>query len=400
MIAYFDCSAGISGDMCIGALVDAGVPLKEIDRRLRALPIRGYSLEEKRVKRASVTATKVDVTVKKSEVRSKKSGVRKWKDIKDVISKSSLPLHIRQKGLGIFKRLFDAEGKVHGEACHRTHLHELGAVDCLVDVFGVLIGLSLLGVDKVYSSAINLGSGSVSTEHGLLPVPAPATAEIIKGVPVYSSGIPFELTTPTGAAIVQELSTAFGAMPLMKVQKVGYGAGRRDIRELPNVLRIFIGEDASRIGPVVQKVTVIETNIDDMNPQLYEHVTAMLFGSGALDAYLTQVIMKKGRPGVLLTVLCHEEKAADIAEVLFRETTTIGVRFYEGSRKVLARRMQKIDTGFGKISVKVATLPDGTVKPVPEYEDCRMLAEKHGIPLIEVMRKIQRAVIRQSGKTS
>lgn len=392
MIAYFDCSAGISGDMCIGALVDAGVPLKEIDRGLRALSIRGYSLEEKRVKRASVSATKVDVTVKKSEVR-------KWKDIKDVISKSSLPLDIKQKGLRIFRRLFDAEGKVHGEAYYRTHLHELGAVDCLVDVFGALIGLSILGVDKVYSSAINLGSGSVSTEHGLLPVPAPATAEIIKGVSAYSSGIPFELTTPTGAAIVRELSTSFGTMPLMKVREVGYGAGRKDIRELPNVLRLFLGEDASQTGPEVQKVTVIETNIDDMSPQLYGHVMARLFDSGALDAYLTQVIMKKGRPGVLLTVLCHEEKTAEIAEVLFRETTTIGVRFYEGSRKVLARRMRKIDTGLGKIAVKVATLPDGTVKPAPEYEDCRMLALKHGIPLIEVMRKIHRTVIRQSGET-
>ena len=228
------------------------------------------------------------------------------------------------------------------------------------------------------------------TEHGRLPVPAPATAEILKGVPVYSSDVPFELTTPTGAAIMRELAHQYGTIPMMKIEHTGYGAGQKDIPGLPNTLRIFLGEDiSSKYTESHPKVSVIETNIDDMNPQCYEYVMEKLFGAGALDVYLTQVIMKKGRPGVLLTVLCGEDRKEDIIDILFRETTTIGVRFYEVARVLLEREIREVNTEYGTIRVKVSKGPDGTVKGSPEYEDCRKIAEQHKIPLVEVMQRIK-----------
>lgn len=386
-IAYFDCSAGISGDMCLGALVDAGVPLKKMEKGLKALPVKGYRLEGRKVKRAGIAATKVDVIIRQSAISSQQPA-RRWKDIKKIIKDSSLPDGVKQKGLGVFKRLFEAEGRVHGNEYTRTHLHELGAVDCIVDIFGTLIGLNILGVERVYSSALNLGKGSAVTEHGRLPIPAPATAEILEGVPVYSSDVPFELTTPTGAAIMKELAQNYGDMPMMKIQHTGYGAGQKDIPRLPNTLRIFLGEHillkSTEPDP---RVSVIETNIDDMNPQCYEYVVERLFSSGALDVYLTQVIMKKGRPGVLFTVLCEENRKKDIIDLLFKETTTIGVRFYEVARRVLKREIRRVKTESGTIRVKVSTRFDGTLKFSPEYEDCKRIAKQHKIPLMEVIKR-------------
>jgi hypothetical protein len=388
-IAYFDCSAGISGDMCLGALVDSGLPLKEMQKGLKALPVKGYRLETRKVKRAGIAATKVDVVIRQSAISGQQSAKR-WKDIKKIIKYSSLPDGIKRKGLSIFKRLFEAEGRVHGEEYTRTHLHELGAVDCIVDIFGTLIGLNILGVERVYSSALNLGRGSVMTEHGRLPVPAPATAEILKGVPVYSSDVSFELTTPTGAAIVRELAQNYGTIPIMKIQQTGYGAGQKNIPGLPNTLRIFLGEETLLKNTEPHpRVSIIETNIDDMNPQCYEYVMERLFSSGALDVYLTQVIMKKGRPGVLLTVLCGEDRKEDIINLLFKETTTIGVRFYEVARRVLEREIRKVNTEYGTIRVKVSKGPDGTPKFSPEYEDCKRIAKKYKIPLIEVMKRVK-----------
>jgi uncharacterized protein (TIGR00299 family) protein len=385
-IAYFDCSSGVSGDMCLGALVDAGVPLKAIARELKRLDIRGYRLEAKKVRRSGIAATKVDVVVGKRGVGIGRSGTKTWKDVRDIINGSSIPSHIKQRGLGIFRKLFDAEGKVHGTTYNRTHLHELGAVDCFVDVFGTLIGLDFLSIDRVYSSPVNLGRGSIKTEHGRLPVPAPATAEILRGVPVYSSDIPFELTTPTGAALIMELARDFAALPLMRIERVCYGAGQKEVTGFPNVVRVFFGQaisydDRGRH----EKVTVIETNIDDMNPQVYEYVSELLFKAGALDAYLSQVIMKKGRPGVVLTILCDEEKKANIMDIVFRETTTIGVRSYEASRVVLERRIREVETAFGKAKTKISKTADGTVKSFPEYEDCKKIARRYKMPLLEVM---------------
>jgi uncharacterized protein (TIGR00299 family) protein len=373
--------------MCLGALVDSGLPLKELQKGLQGLSVRGYGIEATKVKRAGIAATKVDVVIRQSAL-SVRQPAKRWKDIKKIIQDSSLPDGIRQRGLGIFRRLFEAEGKVHGEEYTKTHLHELGAVDCIVDIFGTLIGLNILGVERVYSSALNLGTGSVITEHGRLPVPAPATAEILKGVPVYSSDVPFELTTPTGAALIKELAHTYGAIPMMKIQHTGYGAGQKNLPGLPNTLRIFLGEEmVQKKDEHLPKVSVIETNIDDMNPQCYEYVMEKLFSSGALDAYLTQVIMKKGRPGVLLTVLCGKDRKEDIINLLFRETTTIGVRFYEVSREVLEREIRKVNTEYGTIRVKVSKKPEGTLKFSPEYEDCKRIAKKYKIPLIEVMKR-------------
>lgn len=391
IIAYIDCSAGISGDMCLGALVDAGVPLEKIRAGLKRLPVKGYKLEAKKVTRATIAATKVDVIVGAGN-RGRKTETRRWRDIKKIIDNSSLPVPIKQKGLNIFRRLFEAEAKVHGTTYDTTHLHELGAIDCIIDIFGTLIGIEALGVEKVYASAVNLGSGRIRAEHGRLPVPAPATAELLTGVPVYSSETPrFELTTPTGAAILREITEAFTNIPLMHIDRTGNGAGNKDIDEFPNMLRIFIGKDKpkGRLQPS-PKVVIIETNIDDMNPQLYEYVMDRLFRAGALEVYLAQVIMKKSRPGILLTVLCLEEKRDELIDLLLRETTTLGVRFYEASRKILERATKKTRTRLGDINIKTASLDGRVIKQSPEYEDCKRIAGEHQIPLREVIRRTTR----------
>lgn len=379
-IAYLDCFSGVSGDMLLGAIVDAGIPLKEIEILLMNLPVKGYKLEAKKVRRANIEATKVTVRITDEKV------VRRWKEIEHIISKSDLPQEIKEKGLRIFKGIFEAEGKVHGETYEQVHLHELGAIDCLVDVFGTLIGLYLLGIEKVYSSSINLGSGTIKTEHGIMPVPSPAVVELLKGRPVYSSGPSFELTTPTGAAILREIVNDFGPMPPMRIIEKGYGAGERDFEGFPNVLRIIIGDKEE--DDTTGEITVIETNIDDMNPQIYEYLFERLFEVGARDVFLTQVIMKKGRPGTILTVLCDEGKRDEIADVLFRETTTLGIRFYKTSRVTLHRDFRTGHYGDEKVKVKVASYR-GKERSSPEYEDCKEIAKKKGIPLIDVMRGVR-----------
>lgn len=339
-IAYFDCFAGISGDMCLGALVDAGVNLSDIKKELKKLPIQNYSLKSEKVLRCGISATKVDVIIKKqSRVERQASSVR-WKDIEKVIKSSSLSEKIKQKGLHIFKKLFESEARVHGEQFYKVHLHELGGIDCLVDIFGTLIGLDILGIEKIYVSSINLGSGKVKTDHGMLPVPAPATAELLKGYPVYSSEIPFELTTPTGAAIISGMNADPYSLSKITIEKIGYGAGNKDIANMSNTLRILIGKEANA-GESEGFVTVIETNIDDMNPQFYEYVMERLFKAGALDVFLENIIMKKGRPAVKLTVISEESDIDKLSSILFQETTTIGLRFYKAHRKTLDREIKK-----------------------------------------------------------
>ncbi len=387
MIAYFDCFSGISGDMVLGALVDAGVPVEKLVKELSRLPVKGYELNVRKVKRSSLRATKVDVLIKQGkEQASEGNGRRRFKDIKKIIESSSLSEPVRQKGLAIFRRLFEAEAGVHGSRYDRVHLHELGAVDCIVDIFGALIGLDMLGIDTVYSSPLNLGSGTIKTDHGLLPVPAPAVVELLKNKPVYSSDVSFELTTPTGAVLVSSLAGSFGHIPDMHISKTGIGAGSKDFREQPNVLRIFIGRhvDSGTNG----SISVIETNIDDMNPQVYEYVMERLFKGGALDVFLTQIIMKKGRPGIKLTVLCSEDKKEDLIGIILGETTSIGLRFYSAERKTLPREIKSVKTKFGAVNVKI--LKPGTKKRriSVEYEECKRIAEKLEIPLLEVMRII------------
>ena len=389
-IAYFDCFSGISGDMCLGAIVDAGISFKKLESELKKIPIKGYELKAKKVKRAGFVATKVDV-IQKTQVRNQKLEMRKWKNIEKIIRNSSLSQEIKQKGLNTFKRIFEAEAKVHGEAYDKVHLHELSAVDGIVDIFGTVIGLNILGIDRVYSSSVNLGSGSVKTAHGILPVPAPATAEILKGVPVYSKDIHLELTTPTGAVLIKELSSGFGSIPSMNIEKIGCGAGTKDFKDRPNVLRLLIGSAIAESSSHKhsERVTVIETNIDDMNPQVYEYVMKKLFKAGALDVYLTQVLMKKGRPGIKLTVLCEKGKSEEMIRIILKETTTIGLRFYEAERKTLERETREIDTEIGKVRVKISRLGDEILRATPEYEDCKKLSKKINKPLIEVIEKIK-----------
>lgn len=386
-ICYFDCFSGISGDMLLGALVDAGVSLQSLQKELSRLAVKGYKLEATQVKRSGLAATKVNVILDSGAGRGHEA--RRWKDVEKIIDNSSLSEGIKLKGLEIFKRLFKAEAKVHGSTFQNVHLHELGAVDCIVDIFGTLIGLDILGITEVYSSPLNVGSGTVKTEHGILPVPAPATLELLKGVPVYSSGIEHELTTPTGAVIVSSLSKGFITLPDMNVSVTGIGAGGRNLSTQPNILRIMVGErDAGAPSAGGECVTVIETNIDDMNPQAYEYVMKRLFKAGALDVCLTNIIMKKGRPGIKLTVICDDPERDELSRIIFTETTSIGVRFYTAGRQVLAREIKPLKTEFGNIDVKVSSLDGKILRTTPEYDDCRKIAKKHGIPLLEVIKKV------------
>lgn len=381
-IAYFDCFAGISGDMCLGALVDAGVDLSDIKKELKKLPIQNYRLVSKKVLRGGISATKVDVIIKAKGKRQKAEG-KKWKDIEKIIKASSLSDSIKQKGLHIFKKLFEAEAKVHGKPFDKVHLHELGGIDCLVDIFGALIGLDILGIEKIYVSSINLGSGSVKTDHGILPVPAPATAELLKGYPVYSSEIPFELTTPTGAAIISGMNADPCSLSKITIEKIGYGAGNKDIADMSNTLRILIGKEANA-GGSEEFVTVIETNIDDMNPQFYEYVMERLLKAGAHDVFLENIIMKKGRPAVKLTVISEEGDIDKLSSILFQETTTIGIRFYKAHRKTLDREIKKIKTKYGDVRIKVSTSKGNIVNISHEYEDLKAIAKKTNTPLKKV----------------
>jgi len=388
--AYFDCFAGISGDMCLGALVDAGADISEIAKYLKKIPLKNYVLESRKVLRNGISATKVDVIIKQSAISNQQSAAKKWADIKKIIDRSTLDKHIKEKGLKIFKKLFEAEAKVHGEPLDKVHLHEIGGVDCIVDIFGTLIGLDMLGVKKIYTSSINLGSGKVKTDHGILPVPAPATVELLRDFPVYSSGIPLELTTPTGAALITGLGAIFSALPEMRIEKIGYGAGTAKIAHMPNALRILIGRDIVREKhPVTNNtVMVMETNIDDMNPQLYEHVMEKLFTSGALDVFLQNIIMKKGRPAIKLTVIAEEEDTDKMADILFKETTTIGLRFYKARRKTLNREIVRIDTKYGMVRLKLSRLKDIIVNISPEYDDLKAIAKKTKLPLKKVLEDI------------
>ena len=360
--------------MCLGALIDAGVPAAKLEKELRKLRVKGYSLKVERVKRSGFTATKINV---QQPAVSSQQSAKRWKDVERIIRTSSLSEEVKQKGLSIFRRLFTAEAKVHG------------AVDCMVDIFGTVIGLNLLGIEKVYTSGVNIGGGSVRTKHGILPVPAPATAELLKDIPVYSDGINYELTTPTGAVLLKEISSSFGSIPDMVIEKIGIGAGNKNFRNKPNVLRILIGQGKEQSAENrKQKVAVIETTIDDMNPQIYECVMESLFKAGALDVYLTQLIMKKGRPGIKLTVLCNSKEKEKMMKIIFEETTTIGLRFYEADRQTLKREIKEINTALGKVKVKISKLGSRIIKTTPEYEDCKKLAKKLTMPLTEVMKKI------------
>jgi hypothetical protein len=383
ILAYFDCFSGISGDMTLGALVDAGVPFEVLRSELAKLNLPGYELSSAKVTRSGLAATKVDVILDKKD-----QPARRLADVQAVINESTLPPSVKEKSLRIFERLAAVEAKVHATTPEKVHFHELGAVDAMVDIAGSVIGLEHLGVREVIASPVNVGSGSVHTSHGRLPVPAPATAELLKGIPLYSSSVTFELTTPTGAAILSTLASSFGPLPQMRIQRTAYGAGSKDVPGQPNVLRLFIGEPVESYRE--DSSVLIETNIDDMNPQVYDYLIERLMQAGAHDAYLTPVIMKKGRPGILLSALTDRGTRDSLLDIIFRETTSIGVRIQEVGRRKLDREVREVKTPYGAVRVKISRRGDEILTVTPEYEDCRRIAEEKQVPLKQVMEEARK----------
>jgi len=384
MIAYFDCIAGASGDMILGALVDAGVSADALRDRLSALHLKGFHLHVDRVVKNGFSAIKVDVHVA-DDVPERHLG-----DILQIVEESDLAPEVKEDAAAMFRRLGEAEAAIHGSSIDHVHLHELGGVDTIVDVVGALVGLDLLGVERIVSSPLPLGRGFVRGAHGQIPLPAPATVSLLKGVPIVGSDIEMETVTPTGAVLLSSLADDFGPIPPMTLSGVGYGAGSRDL-PIPNVLRVLLGEGASPGMGKVESLVMLETNIDDMNPEFYEHVMGHLFDAGALDVYFSPVQMKKNRPATVLHVLCRPEKASALKRILFTETTTLGVREQTVTRHALPRGHHHVDTPYGSVHVKVAHLDEGQVKVSPEYEDCRALAEEHDVPLRKVYQAAQRA---------
>jgi len=373
-VAYFDCRSGISGDMILGALVDVGVELKAISEGLGSLGLKGYELKSRRVKRGLFGGIKVDVVLSpKAHTHS-----RTFTDIEKLLKRSKLPKVVIEDSLEIFLRIGKAEAKVHRTKIDKVHFHEVGAVDSIVDIVGGVIGMQELGVGQVLASPLNTGEGTVQCEHGILPVPAPATLELLKGMPCYSSGIPYELTTPTGAAMIGFWAEAFQSLPLMKIQKSGYGAGSHIIKEHANLLRIIVGDAESRGG---HKVVLVETNIDDMNPEFYDHIMDSLYSAGALDVYLTSIQMKKNRPAVKISVLVPPAKREAVSHILLTETSTFGIRFTEMDRVVLDRQSMDVQTPYGKIAVKVGSLDGQVIHFSPEYDMCKQVALKKKIPV-------------------
>ncbi len=405
MHLHFDCFSGISGDMTLGALVDVGLSPRALRQGLKALPLSGYRLKVSKVHRGAIHATKVDVVIPK--VAEKR---RSWPQIRRLLSTSRLPPHVKKQALSVFERIATAEGTVHGQDPATVSFHEVGAIDALVDIVGGLLGCHELGVKTFSATPVNVGSGMIASAHGPLPVPGPAVAELAKGHPIYSQGPAMELTTPTGMALLTTLTQTFGRLPLVVPGSVGYGAGTANPHDWPNVLRVFLTTPAltpSSLTPSslpggegfeADQVIQLETNIDDMNPQLYEVVLERLFEHGALDVSLTPTIMKRHRPGIILTVLAHPEHAGMLTQLLFRETTTLGVRSQLVSRTTLARSMQTIRLPQGRVRVKTVHAGD-TVKYRPEFQDCQAIAQKTGIPVQEVIEQVMQSV-RRSGRRS
>jgi len=443
-IAYLDCFSGISGDMFLGALVDAGVPAQLLEETVAALGL-GARLEISRVSRGGISAMKVDVYFngekdmpreEYTELRRQREHVhtegehehrhqliqllehnygkaefashtpaphqhppaRGLKQIREIIKAASISAKAKANAIGIFEALGEAEAKIHDCELENVHFHETGAVDAIVDIVCAAVGTEALGVNEMVCSPLNVGSGTVKCAHGTLPVPAPATLELLKDAPVYSSGIQVELVTPTGAAIVKKLVSRFSDLPQMKIDKIGYGAGTRDFSGHANVMRLTLGESsAERSHQIPQEVvTVLEANLDDLNPQVFGYVMTKLMDEGALDAFAGQVQMKKNRPGTLLTVLCNPADATRLSELIFRQTTTLGIRRREEKRDVLTRNWSTVATQWGNVRMKIGSLGGTVTNFAPEYEDCRRVADEHHVPLKMVMQEAVQAYLRTS----
>jgi pyridinium-3,5-bisthiocarboxylic acid mononucleotide nickel chelatase len=381
-IVYFDCFAGASGDMILGSLMDAGLSLETLKSELAKLHLTHYDLQVTSVTKRGISGSQAQVHI---DDHHHHHHHRRLHDIEKIIENSELDEAVKGRSINIFTRLAEAEAKVHRTTVDHIHFHEVGAMDAIIDVVGSVAGLDALGAEKIYCSPLHVGCGTVECAHGTLPVPAPATAELIKGKPVYSTGVQGELLTPTGAAILTTLASGFGPMPPMTVERIGYGAGTSE-PAIPNLLRLIIGESSEEMqGYELERVAVAETNIDDMNPQIYDYLIQKMLEMGALDVFLVPMQMKKNRPGTLVTVICALDRIGEFSDFLMRETTTIGLRWRIDNRVKAHRSIKEVPTAYGPIKVKVAEVNGSIINVTPEYEDCKRLALEKKVPLKEIM---------------
>lgn len=376
--AYFDCYSGISGDMILGALVDLGVSAQNIRKALKKIDLKGYKLLTKNVQRNGVSGTQVQVIVSKSKHHHLH---RSFSSIRKLIGQSHLSEVVKKNSIEIFKKIAKVEARIHKTTIEKVCFHEVGGVDSIIDIVGGVWAIESLKLDKIYSSALNIGEGFVDCAHGRLPVPAPATLKLLKGIPAFSSGIKNELTTPTGAAMIGFYADKFQSMPPMTILKDGYGAGDLIVSPLPNLLRVVVGEMR---GDRYEKLLMIETNIDDMNPEIYDSVMESLFDSGALDVYFSPILMKKNRPATKISVLAENPNWETLANILLTETSSFGVRFHEVGRITLDRELQNLKTSFGVIKIKLGSLRGKIVHAMPEFDDCRKAARKNKLPVKKV----------------
>jgi uncharacterized protein (TIGR00299 family) protein len=381
-IAYFDCFSGASGDMILGSMIDAGLSPHLLREELRKLRLPSIRLRIKKVQKGGISATQVIV-----EGKSEKRHHRNLKEMLKIIDRSSIEAGVKGKSREIFYRIASVEAEIHEKPIDEIHFHEIGGLDSIVDIVGSVWGLCQMGIDKLYVSKVNVGTGFVRCEHGTLPVPAPAALALMKGKPIYSSGVERELLTPTGAAILTAFGCQFGQMPPMSLERIGYGAGRDDLPH-PNLLRLIIG--TSTATPGKERVVVIETNIDDMNPQFYDYIMERLLAMGVLEVFFTPIMMKKNRPATLLTVISPGEKLPSVTAFLLRETTTLGLRWREEERSRTEREIISLLTKYGKIHFKLARWEERIVNLAPEYEDCKRWALKKRIPLKEVFEEARK----------
>ncbi|HET6272269.1 MAG TPA: nickel pincer cofactor biosynthesis protein LarC [Bacteroidota bacterium] len=382
-IAYLDTISGIAGDMTMAAFVSAGLPLDELSAELKKLSIGGFELMGSHVQRSGISAVHIDVVVSHEPHYH-----RHLKDIQSIIIQSALPDRVKERAQSVFSTIAKAEAKVHNTTIEKVHFHEVGALDAIVDIVGTAICLELLGVQCVYSSPVKLGSGGfIDTEHGKMPIPTPATVEILKDYPTILTDIPFELTTPTGAAIIKSLSSGVLTMEHLKIESIGYGAGTKEFDGVPNLLRVFVGELPQTYEN--DELVMVETNIDNMNPEIYPYVLERLLAAGAHDAYIIPIIMKKGRPGILFSVLTSRSAIEAIIDIMFRETTTLGLRIQPVERRKLTRSQREVQTSFGFVKAKVISV-SGQERLVPEFEECKRLAKERGLPLLEIYNELQR----------
>ena len=383
-IAYLDCPSGISGDMTLGALVDAGVPLEILNEAVGSLGLPGVKLLAQEVKKHGFRATQVTVQHEPEHKH------RHLHAIETMIDASRLTPGQKETARQIFQRLAEAEAKVHGVTVQQVHFHEVGAVDSIADVVGAAVGWDLLGAQRLLASPIPTGSGRITIAHGECSIPAPATAELLRGIPLAASDVQAELTTPTGAAIVATLAEGFGALPAMTIDAIGYGAGQRDLPQQANILRLLVGE-TSDVARSHDSVWVLETNLDDVSGEMVGHCIAQLWDGGALDVFTTAIQMKKNRPGVKLSILCGVEKIAAMEAIVFRETGTLGIRRWSAARHVLPREVRQVATAWGPVDGKLGRLDDGSLSFAPEYESCRRIATEQHLPLREVYAAAQQA---------